>query len=183
MTLSNWGELLNHLRAFINAFFPQALKVDKKLIRSVIVLIWTQTVIHVRRFSHALGCKRKCFFVNPGNLVRHELGTKWSKCQYDTFKLIDIRIMIRFRISPKRSKLRTVFRRHAYRQVDFTDVPGNSYWKTVEAEKPVNRFVCSLGLGKMCPFEHVPWNLAVASNMILVFDVNLSGWDTGKWGR
>ena len=84
ITVSTLGELLNHLRVFIPAFFP--------------VLIWTQAVIHVRRFSHGLGCKLKCFFVNPGFLVRHELGKKWSKCHYDMFKLIDIRIMIRFKL-------------------------------------------------------------------------------------
>ena len=156
--------------------------------RSVIALSWTQPVIHVRRVSYGIGCKRKCLFVNPGILVRHELGTtKWSKCQYDTFRLIYIRVMTHLRICPKKSKLRMVFRKHAYLQVHFTDVTSDCNWETTEAKKPEkkkkNRFVGSLGPGRrMCSFKDVPWNLAVALNMILVFDVDLSGRHTRKWG-
>ena len=38
-----------------------------------------------------------------------------------------------------------------------------------------NRFVNSLGSGRMRSFKDIPWNLALASNTILVFVVDLSG--------
>ena len=46
-----------------------------------------------------------------------------------------------------------------------------------------NRFVNSLVPGRMWSFKDIPWNLALMSNTILFFVVDLSGRHTGKWGR
>ena len=63
-------------------------------------------------FFHGVGRKRKGLFMDHGILLRHG---KWSRCvsEHDTFKFVYIRITINFQIPPKKSELRTVFRRYA----------------------------------------------------------------------
>ena len=91
-----WPEVprVNHLTS-VTSFHPC----------SVIVLIWIQRIIHVHRFSHGFGCKWKRLLMDPGIVLRHELGAKWSRCvsEHDTLKFVYIRITISFQIPPKKS--------------------------------------------------------------------------------